>query len=150
MEYADYPARVGRAFAAMGKAPADPWRPGYHLTPLAGTLGDPNGLCQQGDVFHIFYVTSPLACETDQRTPCVWGHCTTTDFVHYTRQPTAAGTGMASTAARLCGPTGHCFSTTPAMSATTGNMTTSTPVGNRMCCGPRASTASILPANGCF
>lgn len=89
MEYADYPARVGRAFAAMGKAPADPWRPGYHLTPLAGTLGDPNGLCQQGDVFHIFYVTSPLACETDQRTPCVWGHCTTTDFVHYTRQPVA-------------------------------------------------------------
>ena len=89
MEYADYHARVSRAFAAMGKAPADPWRPGYHLTPLAGTLGDPNGLCQQGDVFHIFYVTSPLACETDQRTPCVSGHCTTTDFVHYTRQPVA-------------------------------------------------------------
>lgn len=89
MEYSDYPNLVSRAFDAMKKAPADQWRPGYHLTPLAGTLGDPNGLCQRGDVFHIFYVTSPLACKTTQRTPCVWGHYTTTDFVHYIRQPVA-------------------------------------------------------------
>lgn len=89
MEYPAYSAQVGQALAAMKKAPADNWRPGYHLTPLAGTLADPNGLCQWGDVFHIFYVTNPLACETTGRTPCVWGHYTTTDFVHYIRQPVA-------------------------------------------------------------
>lgn len=89
MEYPAYSAQVGQALAAMRKAPADNWRPGYHLTPLAGTLADPNGLCQWGDVFHIFYVTNPLACETTGRTPCVWGHYTTTDFVHYVRQPVA-------------------------------------------------------------
>lgn len=89
MENPAYPAQVHKAYADMAAAPADPWRPAYHLTPLAGTLGDPNGLCQWGDTFHIFYVTSPLACLTTRRTPCVWGHCTTGDFVRYRRQPVA-------------------------------------------------------------
>ena len=73
----------------MNKAPADPWRPAYHLTPPAGTLGDPNGLCQVGDTYHIFDVTSPLNCRVTSRTPCVWGHFTTKDFLHYTLQPIA-------------------------------------------------------------
>lgn len=89
MEHSEYTARVRDAYAAMAAAPADPWRPAYHLTPLSGTLGDPNGLCQWGDTFHIFYVTTPLGCLTKDRTPCVWGHYTTRDFVHYRRQPVA-------------------------------------------------------------
>ena len=89
MEHSAYSQQVRAVYDAMSAAPADPWRPAYHLTPLSGTLGDPNGLCQWGDTFHIFYVTSPLACRTKERTPCVWGHYTTRDFVHYRRQPVA-------------------------------------------------------------
>lgn len=89
MEHSAYSQQVRAVYDAMAAAPADPWRPAYHLTPLSGTLGDPNGLCQWGDTFHIFYVTSPLACRTKERTPCVWGHYTTRDFVHYRRQPVA-------------------------------------------------------------
>lgn len=89
MENPTYRAQVTEVLEAMRRAPADPWRPAYHLTPLAGTLGDPNGLCQWGDTYHIFYVTSPLACRTTERTPCVWGHVTTRDFVQYRCQPVA-------------------------------------------------------------
>ena len=73
MENPTYRAQVTEALEAMRRAPADPWRPAYHLTPLAGTLGDPNGLCQWGDTYHIFYVTSPLACRTTERTPASGG-----------------------------------------------------------------------------
>ena len=89
MENANYREQIATAYADSQAAAPGPWRPGYHLTPLAGTLGDPNGLCQVGDTYHIFYVTSPLACRTTQRTPCVWGHYTTKDFVHYRRETIA-------------------------------------------------------------
>lgn len=89
MENPNYRAEIRRAYADMAAAPADPWRPAYHLTPPAGTLGDPNGLCQVGDTYHIFDVTSPLSCRTTARTPCVWGHFTTKDFIRYTLQPIA-------------------------------------------------------------
>ena len=82
MENASYREQIATAYASIQTAAPGPWRPGYHLTPLSGTLGDPNGLCQVGDTYHIFYVTSPLACLTTRRTPCVWGHYTTKDFVH--------------------------------------------------------------------
>lgn len=89
MENVTYPQQVRRAYDAMRAAPANPWRPLWHLTPPSGTLGDPNGLCRWGDTYHIFDVTSPLACLTTQRTPCVWGHWTTRDFVHYRCLPVA-------------------------------------------------------------
>ncbi len=89
MENPTYREEVRQAYAAMAAAPADPWRPAYHLTPPAGTLGDPNGLCQWGDTYHIFDVTSPLSCLTTRRTPCVWGHWTTRDFLHYRLLPVA-------------------------------------------------------------
>ena len=89
MENPNYREEIRRAYADMAAAPADPWRPAYHLTPPAGTLGDPNGLCQVGDTYHIFDVTSPLGCRVTTRTPCVWGHFTTKDFIHYALQPIA-------------------------------------------------------------
>ena len=89
MDYPTYREAALHQYDVQRAAPADPWRPGYHLTPPAGTLGDPNGLCQWGDTYHIFDVTSPLNCVTTQRTPCVWGHWTTRDFLHYRLQPVA-------------------------------------------------------------
>ena len=89
MENPTYPAQIAQAYARMAELPPDPWRPAYHLSPLSGTLADPDGLCQVGGVYHIFYVTNPLGCLTTQRTSCVWGHYSTRDFVHYRRETTA-------------------------------------------------------------
>ena len=100
MEYPVYRQQVLERYDAMRRAPADDWRPRYHLTPLAGTLGDPNGLCQWGDTFHIFYVTSPLSCVTTQRTPCIWAHCTT----RVQRFGAAAGRQALSLLHRQCPP----------------------------------------------
>lgn len=89
MEHQTYREQIARAYADSLTSAPDPWRPGYHLTPMSGTLADPNGLCQTGSTYHIFYITNPLACRTAGRTPCVWGHYTTEDFVHYRREKTA-------------------------------------------------------------
>lgn len=89
MENANYREQIAEAYAKAQAAAPDPWRPGFHLTPLAGTLGDPNGLCQTGDTYHIFYVTTPLACCLPGRSPCVWGHYTTKDFIRYRRETIA-------------------------------------------------------------
>lgn len=148
MENANYREQIATAYADSQAAAPGPWRPGYHLTPLAGTLGDPNGLCQVGDTYHIFYVTSPLACRTTQRTPCVWGHYTTKDFVHYRRE-TIPVTGTASTAGRRWKRTASCTCITPATSGTPATLTISMPGGSRTCCGWKAPTASTSPARPC-
>ena len=89
MEIQTYRERVEQEFARMRAKGRDSYRPVYHLTPLAGTLADPNGLCRIGDTYHIYYVTNPLNCVTKERTACVWGHYSTKDFVHYRREPVA-------------------------------------------------------------
>ena len=48
MENPTYPAQIAQAYARMAELPPDPWRPAYHLSPLSGTLADPDGLCQVG------------------------------------------------------------------------------------------------------
>ena len=87
MENPEYPDKVAEAYARM--AARDVARPAYHLTPLAGTLADPNGLVQVGDTYHVMHIASPLGCEVEGRTPCVWAHWTTRDFVRWRREPVA-------------------------------------------------------------
>ena len=89
MENTTYREQIAAAYANSMAAASDAWRPVFHLTPLSGTLGDPNGLCQVDDTYHVFYVTTPLACQVPGRTPCVWGHYTTKDWVHYRRETIA-------------------------------------------------------------
>ena len=89
MENQGYPEAIEGAYARMRALPEDPDRPAYHLSPLAGTLADPNGLVQIGDTYHIMHLNNPLACETAERTACVWAHWTTRDFVAYRREPVA-------------------------------------------------------------
>ena len=154
MENPTYPAQIAQAYARMAELPPDPWRPAYHLSPLSGTLADPDGLCQVGGTYHIFYVTNPLGCLTTQRTSCVWGHYSTRDFVHYRREttaifPTPPATGTASTAARPWWTGTSSIFTTPATSATTAASITSTPAGSRTSCGWRVPTASTLPIRPC-
>ena len=52
----------------------------YHLMPETGWLNDPNGLCQFGGKYHIYYQYTPFEPTGELK---LWGHYTTEDFVHY-------------------------------------------------------------------
>lgn len=67
----------------------DQYRLKYHLMPLQGSIADPNGMCQIQDTFHIFYLNDSKAFSTQERTPCVWEHYSTKDFIHFVQEPTA-------------------------------------------------------------
>lgn len=57
------------------------YRLGYHLMPPTGWLNDPNGLCQFGDEYHLFFQYSPLDARGGMK---AWGHYITKDFCHVT------------------------------------------------------------------
>lgn len=56
------------------------YRLGFHLMPPTGWLNDPNGLCQLGDTYHIFFQYSPLHVNGGMK---AWGHYMTKDFRQY-------------------------------------------------------------------
>ena len=87
MENPGYSDMAAAAYARMAARSVS--RPIYHLTPLAGTLADPNGLVQVSDTYHVMHINNPLACEVEGRTPCVWAHWTTRDFLNWRREPVA-------------------------------------------------------------
>ena len=60
---------------------SDRYRMGFHLTPPAGWLNDPNGLCQIDGVYHVFFQYSPdwPAAGTERG----WGHATSRDLVRW-------------------------------------------------------------------
>lgn len=58
----------------------DPFRLQYHLQPPMGWLNDPNGLCQIGKQFHIYFQYTPFNPEGGTG---LWGHMTTEDFIRY-------------------------------------------------------------------
>lgn len=89
MELQIYKERIREEEKRMRDVRKTPSRPAYHLTPLSGTLADPNGLCRVGDTYHICCVANPLACVEKGRTACVWIHYSTKDFIHYRREPVA-------------------------------------------------------------
>lgn len=59
---------------------ADPNRLTYHLMPETGWLNDPNGLCQIGGEYHIYYQYTPFEPTGEIK---LWGHYTTRDFISY-------------------------------------------------------------------
>lgn len=89
MENQGYRERVAESYARMSTRDLEVPRPTYHLTPVAGTLADPNGLVQVGDTYHVMFINNPLGCEVEGRTPSVWAHLTTRDFVTWRREPVA-------------------------------------------------------------
>ena len=73
--------------AAQAGRPApgrDPWRPGFHLTPAAGWLNDPNGLCFFRGEYHVFYQYSPFHPEGGLK---FWGHLKSRDLLTWERLP---------------------------------------------------------------
>ncbi len=61
--------------------PQDHWRLAYHLMPPVGWLNNPNGLCQFGQDYHIFFQYNPLGVTPQDKN--YWGHYTTQDFTTY-------------------------------------------------------------------
>lgn len=63
----------------------DNYRQKYHLMPPSGWMNDPNGLCWYKGNYHVFYQYSPLDAN---RGTIFWGHFTSPDMLHWTKQPT--------------------------------------------------------------
>lgn len=64
----------------------DPRRLCFHLMPETGWLNDPNGLCQFQGLYHIYYQYCPFEPTGQLK---LWGHTTTRDFIHFTREEPA-------------------------------------------------------------
>lgn len=71
----------------------DPDRPLYHFSPPEGLMNDPNGICQWGGRFHLFYQLYPPGMNRVH-----WGHCYSDDLVHWRDLPIA----IAPTIERSC------------------------------------------------
>jgi beta-fructofuranosidase len=65
-------------------APGDPTRPGYHLVPKAGFMGDPDGGVWHNGWYHIFYMHHPFSAHPG---PWYWGHARSRDLVHWEYLP---------------------------------------------------------------
>jgi beta-fructofuranosidase len=59
-------------------APYDSSRPGYHLIPHAGFMGDPNGGIYDNGWYHIFYLHNPFS---NMPGPWYWGHARSRDLL---------------------------------------------------------------------
>ena len=64
----------------------DPYRLKFHLMPLVGSLGDPNGMNYVSGVYHLYFIYSPRSYFNESRSVNTWGHYTTKDFIHFKRQ----------------------------------------------------------------
>lgn len=63
-----------------GQPQSGRFRPLLHVSPPTGWLNDPNGLCQVGGVYHVFYQFSPFDPKGGLK---FWGHCISRDLLHW-------------------------------------------------------------------
>ena len=70
--------------AAGAARVADPHRQKLHVQPPVGWLNDPNGLCQIGDEYHVFYQYGPFDPTGGVKH---WGHVRSRDLFHWERLP---------------------------------------------------------------
>ena len=79
--------RDGPTLSAMrDRLASDTHRPGYHLTPPANWLNDPNGLVQWDGRYHVFYQYNPTG---PFHNTIHWGHAVSDDLVHWADRPVA-------------------------------------------------------------
>ena len=79
-----YTTSLARFRASRERLANDLHRPLYHLSPPAGSMNDPNGLCHWQGRYHLFYQFIP---EGQRRWH--WGHFVSEDLVHWRDLPPA-------------------------------------------------------------
>jgi len=62
------------------------YRPQIHFSPRAHWVNDPNGMVYYKGIYHLFYQHHPFSSVWG---PMHWGHATSTDLVHWKREPIA-------------------------------------------------------------
>jgi fructan beta-fructosidase len=71
--------------SSQSKAQGDEaYRPQIHFTPAAHWMNDPNGMVYHKGIYHLFYQDNPNSSVWG---PMHWGHATSTDLLHWKRQP---------------------------------------------------------------
>jgi len=69
-----------------GKAADEQYRPQVHFSPAAHWVNDPNGMVYNNGIYHLFFQHHPYSSIWG---PMHWGHATSTDLIHWKRQPVA-------------------------------------------------------------
>lgn len=62
------------------------YRPQIHFTPEGHWINDPNGMVYYKGIYHLFFQHHP---QSSVWGPMHWGHATSTDLVHWKREPIA-------------------------------------------------------------
>ena len=79
-----------RALADSQSRVIEDYRPGYHISPPAGWMNDPNGVVYFRGEYHVFYQHHPYDAKWG---PMYWGHAKSADLVHWQHLPIALAPG---------------------------------------------------------
>jgi len=65
---------------------SEEYRPGYHFTPKANWMNDPNGMVYLNGKYHLFFQYNP---DSTVWGPMHWAHAISKDMIHWDEQPIA-------------------------------------------------------------
>ena len=85
-DHAEALARAEAGVQALREVRNDRWYPTFHIASNGGWINDPNGLCRYDGRWHVFYQLHPYGTQWG---PMHWGHVSSTDMLHWRREPIA-------------------------------------------------------------